>query len=32
VKFAFVETGTQSAEGIKDATMPIHFIALSKNL
>lgn len=31
-KFGFVETGTQSAEVIKDATVPIHFITLSKNL
>ena len=31
-KFGFVETGTQSAEVIKDATMPIHFITMSKNL
>ncbi len=31
-KFGFVETGTQSAEAIKDATMPIHFITMSKKL
>ena len=31
-KFGFVETGTQSAEAIKDATMPIHFIIMSKAL
>lgn len=29
-KFGFVETGTQSAEVIKDATQPIHFITMSK--
>jgi N-acetylglutamate synthase-like GNAT family acetyltransferase len=31
-KFGFVETGTQSAEAIKDATQPIHFITMSKKL
>ena len=31
-KFGFVETGTQSAEVIKSATRPIHFIAMSKTL
>jgi GNAT superfamily N-acetyltransferase len=31
-KFGFVETGTQSAETIKDATQPIHFITMSKEL
>lgn len=31
-KFGFVETGTQPAEVIKDATVPIHFIIMSKNL
>jgi len=31
-KFGFVETGTQSAEVIKDATVPIHFITMSKSL
>lgn len=31
-KFGFVETGTQSAEVIKDATQPIHFITMSKTL
>jgi len=31
-KFGFVETGTQSAEMIKNATRPIHFITMSKDL
>ena len=31
-KFGFVETGTQSAEVIKNATQPIHFITMSKPL
>jgi N-acetylglutamate synthase-like GNAT family acetyltransferase len=31
-KFGFVETGTQSAEVIKDATQPIHFITMMKSL
>ena len=31
-KFGFVETGTQSAEVIKNATRPIHFITMSKPL
>ena len=31
-KFGFVETGTQSAEVIKSATRPIHFINMSKEL
>jgi N-acetylglutamate synthase-like GNAT family acetyltransferase len=31
-KFGFVETGTQPAEVIKDATQPIHFITMSKQL
>jgi len=31
-KFGFVETGTQSAEVIKNATRPIHFITMSKKL
>jgi N-acetylglutamate synthase-like GNAT family acetyltransferase len=31
-KFGFVEIGTQSAEAIKDATQPIHFIIMSKEL
>lgn len=31
-KFGFVETGTQSAEVIKNATRPIHFIIMSKSL
>jgi len=31
-KFGFVETGTQSAEAIKSATRPIHFITMSKDL
>ena len=31
-KFGFVETGTQSAEVIKDAITPIHFIIMSKDL
>ena len=31
-KFGFVETGTQSAEVIKDATQPIHFITMTKSL
>jgi ribosomal protein S18 acetylase RimI-like enzyme len=31
-KFGFVETGTQSAEAIKGATRPIHFITMSKEL
>lgn len=31
-KFGFVETGTQSAEVIKSATRPVHFITMSKNL
>jgi N-acetylglutamate synthase-like GNAT family acetyltransferase len=31
-KFGFVETGTQSAEAIKDATQPVHFIIMTKEL
>ncbi len=31
-KFGFVETGTQSAEIIKTATQPVHFITMSKQL
>ena len=31
-KFGFVETGTQSAEVIRNATRPIHFITMSKQL
>lgn len=31
-KFGFVETGTQSAEVIKSATRPVHFITMSKEL
>lgn len=31
-KFGFVETGTQSAEVIKNATQPIYFITMSKPL
>lgn len=31
-KFGFVETGTQSAEMIRNATRPIHFITMSKEL
>ena len=31
-KFGFVETGTQSAEVIKSATQPVHFITMSKPL
>lgn len=31
-KFGFVETGTQSAEVIRNATQPIHFITMSKPL
>ena len=31
-KFGFVETGTQSAEVIRNATRPIHFITMSKEL
>ena len=31
-KFGFVETGTESAEVIKNATQPIHFITMSKSL
>ena len=31
-KLGFVETGTQSAEVIKTATQPIHFITMSKAL
>ncbi len=31
-KFGFVETGTQSAEVIKNATRPVHFITMSKPL
>jgi len=31
-KFGFVETGTLSAEVIKNATRPIHFITMSKPL
>jgi ribosomal protein S18 acetylase RimI-like enzyme len=31
-RFGFVETGTQSAEVIKNATQPIHFITMSKSL
>jgi ribosomal protein S18 acetylase RimI-like enzyme len=31
-KFGFVETGTQSADVIKNATRPIHFITMAKSL
>lgn len=31
-KLGFVETGTQSAEVIKSATRPVHFITMSKSL
>ncbi len=31
-KFGFVESGTQSAEAIMDATQPIHFITMAKEL
>jgi ribosomal protein S18 acetylase RimI-like enzyme len=31
-KFGFVETGTESAEVIKSATRPVHFIIMSKEL
>ncbi|HZP25108.1 MAG TPA: GNAT family N-acetyltransferase [Terriglobales bacterium] len=31
-KFGFVETGTQPAEVIRNATRPIHFITMSKQL
>jgi ribosomal protein S18 acetylase RimI-like enzyme len=31
-KFDFVETGTQSAEVIKTANKPVHFITMSKQL
>jgi len=31
-KFGFVETGTQSAEVVRNATRPIHFITMSKEL
>jgi ribosomal protein S18 acetylase RimI-like enzyme len=31
-KFGFIETGTLSAEVIKNATRPIHFITMSKEL
>jgi ribosomal protein S18 acetylase RimI-like enzyme len=31
-KFGFAETGTQSAEVIRNATRPIHFITMSKEL
>ncbi len=31
-KLGFVETGTQSAEAIKTANQPIHFITMSKEL
>ena len=31
-KFGYVETGTQSAKAIRDATRPIHFITMSKVL
>lgn len=31
-KFGFIETGTQSAEVIKTATRPVHFITMSKTL
>src|SRR5271166_2564687 len=31
-KFGFVETGTQSAEMIRSATCPVHFITMSKEL
>jgi predicted N-acetyltransferase YhbS len=31
-KFGFVETGTQSAEMIKNATLPVHFVTMSKSL
>lgn len=31
-KFGFVETGTESAEVIRTATRPVHFITMSKEL
>jgi len=31
-KFGFVESGTESAEVIKNASQPIHFITMSKSL
>jgi len=31
-KFGFVETGTESAEVIKSATQPVHFVTMSKVL
>lgn len=31
-KFGFVETGTESAEAIRSATRPVHFITMSKEL
>lgn len=31
-KFGFVETGTQSAEVIRNTTQPVHFITMSKPL
>lgn len=31
-KWGYVETGTQPADAIKDATQPIHFILMSKAL
>jgi ribosomal protein S18 acetylase RimI-like enzyme len=31
-KFGFVETGTESAEMIKAATQPVHFVTMSKPL
>lgn len=31
-KFGFVETGTESAEVIRSATRPVHFITMSKEL
>jgi ribosomal protein S18 acetylase RimI-like enzyme len=31
-KFGFVETGTQSAEMVKNASQPIHFVTMSKAL
>jgi GNAT superfamily N-acetyltransferase len=31
-KFGFVETGTQSAEVVNNATQPVHFVTMSKSL
>jgi len=31
-KFGYIETGTQSAEAIRTATRPVHFITMSKQL